>query len=139
MTPLGALRAPYLPPFSWSRQRGTIIAIAVFAATMIALQLITGQGIAYFDISSISASAATLALAALGETIVILAGGLDLSAGAVISLVNVVLVTQLGPVADMGTGLFTLVALWSSRSASVPPSARSTASSSPTCACNRSW
>ncbi len=111
MTPLGALRAPYLPPFSWSRQRGTIIAIAVFAATMIALQLITGQGIAYFDISSIGASAATLALAALGETIVILAGGLDLSAGAVISLVNVVLVTQLGPAAEMGTGLFTLVAL----------------------------
>ena len=111
MTPLGALRAPYLPPFSWSRQRGTIIAIAVFAATMLALQLITGQGIAYFDISSISASAATLALAALGETIVILAGGLDLSAGAVISLVNVVLVTQLAPAADMGTGLFTLVAL----------------------------
>ena len=111
MTPLGALRAPYLPPFSWSRQRGTIIAIAVFAAAMLALQLITGQGIAYFDISSISASAATLALAALGETIVILAGGLDLSAGAVISLVNVVLVTQLAPAADMGTGLFTLVAL----------------------------
>ena len=111
MTPLDTLRAPYLPPFSWSRQRGTIIAIAVFAATMISLQLITGQGIAYFDISSISASAATLALAALGETIVILAGGLDLSAGAVISLVNVVLVTQLGPAAEMGTGLFTLVAL----------------------------
>ena len=102
--------ALYLPPFSWSRQRGTIAAIAVFAAAMIALQLITGQGIAYFDISSIGASAATLALAALGETIVILAGGLDLSAGAVISLVNVVLVTQLSG-ADMGTGLFTLVAL----------------------------
>ena len=111
MTPLGALRAPYLPPFSWSRQRGTIVAIAVFAATMIALQLITGQGIAYFDISSISASAATLALAALGETIVILAGGLDLSAGAVISLVNVVLVTQLAPAVDMGPASSTLVAL----------------------------
>ena len=110
MTALGVPRLPYLPPFSWSRQRGTIVAIAVFAATMIALQLITGQGIAYFDISSIGASAATLALAALGETIVILAGGLDLSAGAVISLVNVVLVTQLAG-ADMGTGLFTLVAL----------------------------
>ena len=110
MIPRRSLPALYLPHFSWTRQRGTIIAIAVFAATLIALQLITGQGIAYFDISSIGASAATLALAALGETIVILAGGLDLSAGAVISLVNVVLVTQLGT-ADMSTGLFTLVAL----------------------------
>ena len=108
---LDTLGAPALPRFSWSRQRGTIVAIAVFAATMIALQLITGQGIAYFDISSIGASAATLALAALGETIVILAGGLDLSAGAVISLVNVVLVTQLSDAAEMGTGLFTLAAL----------------------------
>ena len=99
----------YLPSFNWSRQRGTITAIAVFIAMVVVLQSITGQGISYFDISSITASAATLALAAIGATIVILAGGLDLSAGAVISLVNVVLVTQLVP-STMGTVEFTIVA-----------------------------
>ena len=40
-----------------------------------------------------SSGGATLALAAMGQTIVILTGGFDLSAGAVISLVNVVLGT----------------------------------------------
>ena len=42
-----------------------------------------------------AASGATLALAAIGQTIVILSGGFDLSAGAVISLVNVVLASTL--------------------------------------------
>lgn len=110
MASLRAALPIYLPPFSWQRQRGAVIAIAVFALTLVVLQLITGQGISYFDVSSISSSAATLALAAVGETIVILAGGLDLSAGAVISLVNVVLVTQLGP-SELGTASFTIVAM----------------------------
>lgn len=110
MASLRAALPIYLPPFSWQRQRGAVIAIAVFVLTLVVLQLITGQGISYFDISSITASAATLALAALGETIVILAGGLDLSAGAVISLVNVVLVTQLGP-SELSTASFTIVAM----------------------------
>ncbi len=96
--------------FSWARCRGTVVSAAVFAAMLVVLQLITGQGIAYFDIASISASAATLALAAVGQTLVILAGGLDLSAGAVISLVNVVLVTQIGP-SGLDTASFTLVSL----------------------------
>ena len=54
--------------------------------------------------------AGTLALAAIGETIVIIAGGLDLSAGAVVSLVNVVLVTQLGT-NELGVVPYTLVAV----------------------------
>ena len=42
-----------------------------------------------------SSGGATLALAAVGQTLVILTGGFDLSAGAVVSLVNVVLGTQM--------------------------------------------
>ena len=76
---------------------------------MRALVAVNPQPISYFDVSTISASAATLALAAIGETIVILAGGLDLSAGAVISLVNVVLVTQLGT-AELGVVPYTRAA-----------------------------
>ena len=43
-----------------------------------------------------SAGGATLALAAMGQTLVVLTGGFDLSAGAVVSLVNVVLATGMG-------------------------------------------
>ena len=100
----------WLPALHWRHRRGTIVSVLVFGAMLVVLQSITGQGIAYFDIASISASAATLALAAIGETLVILAGGLDLSAGAVISLVNVVLVTQVGP-SGLDTVSFTLVSI----------------------------
>ncbi len=107
------LRGPigtYLAAFSWRRQRGAVVAAAVFVAMLVVLQLITGQGISYFDISSITSGAATLALAAVGETLVVLSGGLDLSAGAVVSLVNVILVTQLGT-SDMGTGAYTILSI----------------------------
>ncbi|MBT5677660.1 MAG: ABC transporter permease [Rhodospirillaceae bacterium] len=96
--------------FNWRRQRGSIVALGVFVLMLVILQLITGQGISYFDISSITSGAATLALAALGETLVVLAGGLDLSAGAVVSLVNVILVTQLAN-SEMGTAAYTLVSI----------------------------
>ena len=81
---------------NWNRQRGLLISIGVFLVMLIILQLIKGEGISYFDVSSIVTGATTLALAAVGETIVILAGGFDLSAGAVISLVNVMIIQFLG-------------------------------------------
>jgi ribose transport system permease protein len=52
-------------------------------------------------------SGATLALAAMGQTIVILSGGFDLSAGAVISLVNVTLASRLQ---DPATSPFLILA-----------------------------
>lgn len=96
--------------FNWRRQRGAIVALVVFILLLVVLQLITGQGISYFDISSITSGAATLALAALGLTLVVLAGGLDLSAGAVVSLVNVILVTQMGG-SEMGTAAFSFLSV----------------------------
>ena len=85
-----------LPMVNWQRQRGLLISVGVFLVMLIILQLIKGEGINYFDVSSITTGATTLALAAVGETIVILAGGFDLSAGAVISLVNVMIIQFLG-------------------------------------------
>lgn len=70
---------------------------------------VSPNGVSYFDLSTISASGTTLALAGIGETIVVLGGGLDLSPGAVISLVNVVLVTQLGS-STLGVGAYTALA-----------------------------
>lgn len=76
---------------------GNLMPALLLIATIAALQGVSGAWLGYFDLSTISGSAATLALAAIGGTIVVLSGGLDLSVGAVVSLVNVVLVTQVGP------------------------------------------
>ncbi|MBA3517825.1 MAG: ABC transporter permease [Rhizobiales bacterium] len=80
--------------------RGLLTAIAVFALLFVLVDLISAGPLTYFDISFLSSGGATLAIAAVGETIVILSGGFDLSAGAVISLVNVVLASSMD-MADM--------------------------------------
>ena len=90
-------------------QRSGAIAFLVFVAVIAILIIVSPHHVSYFDLSTISASATTLALAGIGETVVVLGGGLDLSPGAVISLVNVVLVTQLGA-AELGVGTYTLLA-----------------------------
>src|SRR4051812_14360181 len=79
-----------------TRNRTIIVPLGMLVLMLALLQVVSPAPLGYFDISTISASATALALAAVGATVVIIAGGLDLSAGAVVSLVNVVLVTQLG-------------------------------------------
>jgi ribose transport system permease protein len=64
---------------------------------LLIVDLISAGPLSYFDISFLSSGGATLALTAIGQTIVILSGGFDLSAGAVLSLVNVVLATTMDP------------------------------------------
>ncbi|MDD9994075.1 MAG: ABC transporter permease, partial [Rhodospirillales bacterium] len=96
LLPLPRFDRASLPVVNWQRQRGLLISVGVFLVMLIILQLVKGEGISYFDVSSITTGATTLALAAVGETIVILAGGFDLSAGAVISLVNVMIIQFLG-------------------------------------------
>jgi ribose transport system permease protein len=78
-----------------SRHRGLIVAYAVFLALFLSVNLITGN-FNYFEFSFMSAGGAALALAAMGQTVVILTGGFDLSTGAVVSLVNVVLASAMG-------------------------------------------
>jgi ribose transport system permease protein len=78
-----------------SRHRGLIVAYIVFLVLFLAVNLITGS-FNYFEFSFMSAGGAALALAAMGQTIVILTGGFDLSTGAVVSLVNVVLASAMG-------------------------------------------
>jgi ribose transport system permease protein len=83
----------------WSefgRHRGLIVACAVFIALFLAVNAIAPGSFSYFEIHFMSAGGATLALAAMGQTIVILTGGFDLSTGAVVSLVNVVLANAMG-------------------------------------------
>ena len=76
------------------RHRGLIAAAVVFAALLAFVQAISPKGLTYYDISSLMTSGAPLALAAIGQTFVIIVGGFDLSAGAAISLVNAVVATM---------------------------------------------
>jgi ribose transport system permease protein len=78
-----------------ARERGLLIAIAVFLTLLTTVASIGSVRLSYYDLSQMTASGATLALAAIGQTIVVLSGGFDLSAGAAISLVNVALASSL--------------------------------------------
>ncbi|MEZ5831777.1 MAG: ABC transporter permease [Dongiaceae bacterium] len=77
------------------RYRGLLVALAVFIALLLINDLMTAGPMSYFEVSFMSTGGAPLAIAAAGQTLVILTGGFDLSAGAVISLVNVVLATNM--------------------------------------------
>ncbi|HTN95418.1 MAG TPA: ABC transporter permease, partial [Nordella sp.] len=90
-----------------AQHRGVAVAAAVFLILLAIVDLISAGPLSYFDISFLASGGATSALAAIGQTIVILSGGFDLSAGAVISLVNVVLAQSMDP-ADMEAS----VVLW---------------------------
>jgi len=94
-----AARAPVSRNISWrpfiARHRGILIALAVFVVLFGIVNVIAGS-FNYFQFSFISSGGAALALATMGQTFVVLTGGFDLSAGAVVSLVNVVLGTGMG-------------------------------------------
>lgn len=94
------------------RFRGLITAAVVFAVLLAIVDLISAGPLSYFDVSFLSSGGATLALAAVGETLVILSGGFDLSAGAVLSLVNVILATSMDPTNfEASITLWTLVGI----------------------------
>jgi len=54
------------------------------------------SGLSVAQFNTLSNAAAAVALAAAGETLIVLVGGFDLSVGAVLSLVNVIIATQIG-------------------------------------------
>lgn len=92
---LSPKRARTVPRLHLGRHRGLLVAIGAFLLIFTLLNAISPGTISYFEISFLISGSMALALAAMGETIVVLTGGFDLSAGAVISLVNVVLATQM--------------------------------------------
>ncbi len=90
-----------------ARHRGLLTSVAVFIVLFLVVEWVNKGRLNYFDVSFMSSGGATLAIAAFGETLVILSGGFDLSAGAVISLVNVVLASSMDPAAPHAS-----LALW---------------------------
>ncbi|MRG57906.1 ABC transporter permease [Phyllobacterium sp. SYP-B3895] len=100
MTNMAAPRRDRLRFLAMSpERRSVLIAIVVFLGLLGIVDLVSTGPLSYFDISFLSSGGATSALAAIGQTIVVLSGGFDLSAGAVISLVNVVLAQSMDPAA----------------------------------------
>lgn len=75
----------------FGRHRGLIVAWCVFFIAFAIVNAVSSGSFNYFEFSFMSAGGATLALAAMGQTFVVLTGGFDLSTGAVVSLVNVIL------------------------------------------------
>jgi ribose transport system permease protein len=90
-----------------ARQHGLLVAISAFLAIFVCVRLVSVGSLSYFEISSLSTNTAALAIAAMGETLVFLLGGFDLSAGATLSLVNVALASQTGDslLAQIGMGV----------------------------------
>lgn len=73
---------------------GTVVAAAVLVVMFIVYAFFATL-FSSFTIQALSNDTAPLALAAIGETLVVLTGGFDLSVGAIIGLVNVLLATRL--------------------------------------------
>lgn len=91
--------------------RGALIAAVVFAILLFIVDWVGAGSLTYFDVSFLSSGGATSAIAAIGQTIVILSGGFDLSAGAVVSLVNVVLASSMDPMSSASVIWWTLVGI----------------------------
>lgn len=89
------------------RNDGMLIALATLACVFGVLNLNLQQTFSYYDVSNTFSSTATLALAAIGATIVVLIRGLDLSVGAVISLSNCLAAANMGdsPLSMIGWSL----------------------------------
>ncbi len=91
---------------SISRSRAVLVAIGVFVVLFMITDWTSPGPISYFDISFLASGGTPLALTAIGQTLVILTGGFDLSAGAVVSLTNAVLASSMG--ADNGASTILL-------------------------------
>lgn len=99
--PRAQRRPSALGPARWlTRNSGMLVAFAVFVMLFLVTDWVSPGPMTYFDVSFLASGGTALALAAIGQTLVILSGGFDLSAGAVISLVNAVLAANMD-MADM--------------------------------------
>lgn len=94
------------------RGQAVIVAALVFLGLLWLNAALSPYPLSYFDVSFLASGGATTAIAAVGQTLVILSGGFDLSAGAVVSLVNAVLATNMDPAnMEASAPLWTLVGI----------------------------
>ena len=95
-----------------ARNRAALTALIVFLLLFAFVDWLSPGPMTYFDISFQASGGTALALAAMGQTLVVLSGGFDLSAGAVVSLVNAVLAASMDPTQmEASVFLWTLVGI----------------------------
>jgi ribose transport system permease protein len=86
------IKAPVaMPSLHIDRYRGLIMATIALIVLLFVVSSLGAVPLGYYDISQMATGGATLAIVSMGQTLVILSGGFDLSAAAAVSLVNVVL------------------------------------------------
>jgi ribose transport system permease protein len=91
-----AARAWRLPRFV--QEGGSNVAAGAVLLLLVLLYAVLQPSVLTpFGLMTLADEYTALALAAIGETLVVLVGGLDLSVGAILSLVNVILVVRTGP------------------------------------------
>src|SRR6202000_2358431 len=78
------------------RSRSALLAAVLLLAVLTFVIRLSPGAFSYFDFSNMAGSAASRALAAMGQALVVLTGGFDLSAGAVVSLTNVIVASAMG-------------------------------------------
>jgi ribose transport system permease protein len=97
--PVAAQRSPdsYVANarFLFRKNRNTIFTALLTIIVFVTVVTLNSGSFSYFDFSTMIGTGGTLALAAIGQTLVVLTGGFDLSAGAVVSLANVVVGTTM--------------------------------------------
>jgi ribose transport system permease protein len=93
-----------------SRHRGLMTAIVAFIVLFQIVSSLSAVPLGYYDISQMATSGATLAIVAMGQTVVVISGGFDLSAAATVSLINVAL-ASLPPELGASPTMMTLIAL----------------------------
>lgn len=93
MASSSGIEAQRMTAANWrlGRHRGLATAAAAFVVLFMTVAGLSAVPLGYYDISQMATSGATLAIVSMGQTVVILSGGFDLSAAAVVSFVNVVL------------------------------------------------
>ena len=97
-------------PMRIGRHRGLITAIVAFIALFLVVSGLSAVPLGYYDISQMATSGATLSIVAMGQTLVVISGGFDLSAAAVVSLTNVVL-ASLPPSIASSPAMLTLIGI----------------------------
>lgn len=91
--PVVSWRMPGLPAIR--RERATLLVLALALILFVLKSFLQGKGITLAGLEATINDSLPVGIAAMGETLVLLVGGFDLSAGSILSLLNVLLATQM--------------------------------------------
>lgn len=81
--------------FEFRGLSGLWLAVSFLIIELGIMIVLSPRGFSFYDFHSLSSTGASLALVAIGATVVIITGGFDLSAGTVVALINVILASQM--------------------------------------------